>query len=119
RSDGVFTGKISSIRNSSQKILLICQDEKTVDDGEFKPNPYNWKPASPSDANVCELVASRHDRQNLKANSKLSSGGNNNEGNQDCRGNVGFCDGHAEFFGRKDALMQKYTGNPNPDPNLF
>jgi prepilin-type processing-associated H-X9-DG protein len=119
RCDGTFTGKISSIKNASQKILLICQDEKTVDDGEYKPNPYNWNPSSPSDSNVAELVASRHDRQNLRANSKNLSGGNNNQGNQDCQGNVGFCDGHAEFFGRKDALRQKYTGNPNPDPNPF
>jgi hypothetical protein len=33
RVDGTFSGKISSIRAPAEKILLICQDEKTLEDG--------------------------------------------------------------------------------------
>jgi len=29
---------------------------------------------------------------------------------------VAFCDGHAEFFSRKDALSQRHSGNIYPDP---
>jgi len=118
RWDGTFSGKMSSIRNISQKILLICQDEKTLDDGAFVPNPYNWT-VTGNDSNISELVASRHSRANARANSKNTSGGNNKQGNEESRGNVGFCDGHAEFMGRKDALRQRNTGNPNPDPVGF
>jgi prepilin-type N-terminal cleavage/methylation domain-containing protein/prepilin-type processing-associated H-X9-DG protein len=116
RVDGTFTGRISSIRNPSEKVLFICQDEKTVNDGAYLANTYNWDPVSPSDSTFCDgLLASRHDRYNLKANSKNSSGGNNNEGNQDCRGNVAFADGHTGFVGRKESLHAKHSGNPNPD----
>jgi prepilin-type processing-associated H-X9-DG protein len=118
RADGTFTGKLSSIRNSGQKVLLICEDEKTVNDGAFDPNPYNWN-VTGSDANISSLVAARHDKRNARATSKTSSGGSNTQGNEDARGNVGFCDGHAEYFSRKDTLRGKYTGNPNPDPPGF
>ena len=38
---------------------------------------------------------------------------------EDARGNVGFADGHVDFFSRKDALRAKYSGNPTPDPVGF
>jgi prepilin-type processing-associated H-X9-DG protein len=66
------------------------------------------------------MLASRHDKKNARASSKVQGGtGNNTEGNEDVRGNVGFCDGHVEFFGRKDALRGRFTGNPNKDPVGF
>ena len=40
------------------------------------------------------------------------------DANQDARGNVSFCDGHAEFFSRVDALRGRHTGNCYPDPNF-
>jgi len=39
RFDGKFNGRISSIRNPGEKVLYICQDEKTADDGTFSPTP--------------------------------------------------------------------------------
>ena len=33
--------------------------------------------------------------------------------NTNARGNVGFCDGHAEFLSRKEAISQRYSG-PRP-----
>jgi prepilin-type processing-associated H-X9-DG protein len=41
------------------------------------------------------------------------------EGNENARGNVGFADGHAEFFSRKDALRRKHSGNFADDPPGF
>ena len=57
---------------------------------------------------VCDLVASRHEATVKKASSVHY---NSREGNQNARGNVTFCDGHGEFFNRKDALRAKYCGN--------
>ncbi len=42
-----------------------------------------------------------------------------NIGNQDAMGNVVFCDGHGEFYSRKDAQRAIHTGSPVPDPVGF
>jgi len=110
RFDGKFNGRINSIRNPGEKVLFICQDEKTVDDGAFTPNAQNFMFNA-----VCDLIASRHESRVAKASSKFA----NDNKNEEARGNVGFADGHGEFFSRKDALRQKYSGNPTADPPGF
>jgi prepilin-type N-terminal cleavage/methylation domain-containing protein/prepilin-type processing-associated H-X9-DG protein len=109
RSGFNFTGKISSIKRPSEIVLLICEDEQTLDDGLFNANPSQWA------TQQCEMVASRHQLKWAKANNNTFA----NAGNQDARGNVTFCDGHGEFFTRKDALRGKYSGRPDPDPAGF
>jgi prepilin-type processing-associated H-X9-DG protein len=113
RSDGTFTGKYSSIRNPSEKILFIEEDEKVVNDGDFRANPSGWGELDPK--RFIDLVASRHESRTRRAVTLYGA----REGNEDARGNVGFADGHCEFFGRKDALRRKYSGNPEPDPTGF
>jgi prepilin-type N-terminal cleavage/methylation domain-containing protein/prepilin-type processing-associated H-X9-DG protein len=110
RYDGTFQGKISSIRAPSEKVLMICQDEKNVDDGVFSPNPTAFMQGQ-----RCDLVASRHENRTVKG----SSVKNPNEGNQNARGNVGFSDGHAEFMSRKQSISARYSGSPVPDPTGF
>jgi prepilin-type processing-associated H-X9-DG protein len=111
RFDFIFNGKLSSIRRSSEKVLFICEDEKTLDDGCYRPNPQNWGTGS------VNAVSSRHMTQIKKARGSTWTGDGNITDN--ARGNVGFCDGHGEFFDRKDALRQRYTGNPTDDPAGF
>jgi prepilin-type processing-associated H-X9-DG protein len=101
--------RASSIRGSSQRILLIDEDEKQLDDGLFNPNPNAWKTGS------CEMLAARHELKNRKSNNDS----NMQQGNEDGRGNVVFLDGHGEVMSRKDALRQRYTGNPDADPSDF
>ena len=110
RFDGKFNGRINSIKNPGDKVLIICQDEKTADDGSFTPNAKAFV-----DGKVCDLVASRHESKVRKASSKI----NPNQGNEEARGNVGFADGHVAFFSRKDALRQRYSGSPVPEPDGF
>jgi prepilin-type N-terminal cleavage/methylation domain-containing protein/prepilin-type processing-associated H-X9-DG protein len=111
RVDGNFSGKISSIRASGEKVLVVCQDENGIDDASYKPDLNAFMNASRTDA-----VAGRHE-----ANWKKMAGsrGNFNVKNGEARGNVGFADGHGEFFSRKDAMRQKYTGSPAPEPQGF
>lgn len=104
RFDGRFTGKISSIRAAGQKILLVCEDEQTIDDGVFNPNPDNWTNTSQQ----LNVVAARHTRSKITKETRDKS-----------VGNVAFADGHAELMSRKDALRQKYTGRFDPDPAGF
>jgi prepilin-type processing-associated H-X9-DG protein len=116
RSWGNFTGKISSIRKPSDIILFVCEDELSLDDGIFASNPYNWF-ATSGNATI-NAVASRHDLKwrGVRGNTQSPFQAIANE---DAKGNVSFCDGHAEYFTRLDALRGKHTGNPYPDPNLF
>lgn len=113
RIDGTFNGKFGSIRNASEKVLFVCQDEKTLDDGSYTPAPFGWV-----DVNATlpiDVVSSRHQNKTKKAKSLMFR----NERYEDALGNVGFADGHAGIFGRKDALRARYSGNPNADPPGF
>jgi len=110
RSDFVFTGKIGSIRHSSTIILLVCEDEQTIDDAVFVVNPQNWVAGK-----IVNAVSGRHDH----GHPTVANNFNPAATNQDARGNVAFCDGHAEFFSRKDALRQRFSGNPAADPTGF
>ena len=110
RFDGFFNGRINSIKSVGEKILFICQDEKTVNDGAFSASAGNFMLGVP-----CDLIAARHESKVKKAASKFQSDNKNEE----ARGNVGFADGHGEFFSRKDALRQKYCGSAVDDPPGF
>ena len=103
-----FNGKISSIRRPSEVILLICEDEQTIEDAYFNVQPSQWQ------SQQCEMVASRHSsskRVDARSQAFLA------KKNVDARGNVSFCDGHGEYLSRMDALRGKYSGRPDPDPS--
>lgn len=108
---GRFNGKITSIKGPQEIIMYVCEDEMSLDDGNFNPNPNNWH------GGLLNAVAGRHD----SGNKKLKSNTTATEGNQNenARGNVAFCDGHAEFFNRVDALRGRYTGHTIPDPEGY
>jgi prepilin-type processing-associated H-X9-DG protein len=105
-----FTGKLTSIRKPSEVILFVCEDEKTIDDGVFKPAPQNW------DTGSVNAVAARHELKVKRARGATFTADGKTD---DARGNVSFCDGHGEFLSRKDAIRQRYTGNPTDDPANF
>ncbi len=105
----VFRGKISEIRGASERILFICEDEKTVDDGVFVANPTNWLLNQKVNA-----VASRHTTG--KPKQLVTSVPATGKINEDAKGNVAFCDGHGEFMSRKDALKAVHAGSPYVDP---
>jgi prepilin-type processing-associated H-X9-DG protein len=109
RNGFMFNGKITSIRRPSELVLLVCQDEQRLDDGVFKPNAGKWA------NNVGDHVAARHE---AKFKPQKTSTGDPRP-NVNARGNVGFCDGHAEFLSRKEAISQRYSGHPLPDPPGF
>ncbi len=110
RSDGFFNGTFGSIRYSARKILLVCQDEKTVNDGVYAASPDKWLDQGPID-----LVSARHEVRGKKASNLV----NVTERNQDARGPAVFADGHVEMVGRKDALRARHTGSPTADPSWF
>ncbi len=109
RAWGVFTGKITSIKNSANIVLFVCEDNRTLDDGCFSININNWILNKP-----VNTLSTRHYVNKLTV---ITSLGQNV--NQDGYGNASFCDGHAEVISRKDVFRQAHSGSPQPDPAGF
>ncbi|MFT3788743.1 MAG: type II secretion system protein [Tepidisphaeraceae bacterium] len=116
RYEGSFTGKIGSIRNPGERILLVCQDEKTIYNSEYDPRPDQWSDSS----KILDVVSDCHDGKARRTSfGRVPSGASVKLNMEDARGNVVFADGHGAFMGRKDALRQRYTGRPTADPAGF
>jgi prepilin-type N-terminal cleavage/methylation domain-containing protein/prepilin-type processing-associated H-X9-DG protein len=104
-------GKLVRVRNPAMKILMVEESELTIDDGSFDPT---------SGAN---LLSVRHDRTAVMP-ADLPVGYVNVNGvwtvrNGNCRGNVSFCDGHADYVSRAfvDDPNYQNTGDiPTCDP---
>jgi prepilin-type processing-associated H-X9-DG protein len=110
---GIWTGskpmKIQQVRSSSQKIMFVEEDAATIDDGVWKPFLLDMSsgtaafytpsatPGGPPSANPAfpNQLADRHERKKDKLNPMG-------------RGNVSFCDGHAELFSRTDVGNRLY-----------
>jgi prepilin-type processing-associated H-X9-DG protein len=109
RNGWYWTGKLSSVRPASNIIMYLCEDQNTIDDGVYRGTVDNWL-----NGNSCNVLASRHDKRHT-----ATKGNTYSEGKiQECNGNVVFCDGHAAFISRKDAVRSQYTGNPVRDTEV-
>jgi prepilin-type N-terminal cleavage/methylation domain-containing protein/prepilin-type processing-associated H-X9-DG protein len=117
---GNATLKIQQVRNSSQKIMFVEEDAATLDDGVWSPYLLDMSTGTPAfytkggaaggppSANP-QFPNQLADRHELKKD-KLNPLG---------RGNVSFCDGHAELFSRVDVGSRAYhdplyVGGGNP-----
>jgi prepilin-type processing-associated H-X9-DG protein len=98
--------KLSKVKDTASRVLLVCEDEKSIEDGYWNPNPYEW------DTGRVNAVAARHQIRVKGARSTSDM----NQRNEDARGNVAFADGHGEFIGRKDALRAKHSGHQYGQP---
>lgn len=82
--------KVSSVRHPTDKILLVEEDEHSLDDGNF--NPFLVR------TSIENYLAIRHDRGVRFSTTFRPDNG---------RGNVAFADGHVDFVDRK------FTQDPN------
>jgi prepilin-type N-terminal cleavage/methylation domain-containing protein/prepilin-type processing-associated H-X9-DG protein len=83
--------KITDVRRPSEKMMLYEEDERTIDDGHGNPD---------SGAN---LLAIRHDGRKRYPDNGMTN-------NADRKGNIAFCDGHAEYVER-NFLHKPTPGN--------
>ena len=88
--NGKIYPKITDIPHTSQTIMILEEDQSTIDDGQSSI----WLQA-PSWSAV-NLLAIRHDRARSYPDTPATGLSLNGK----CRGNVGFCDGHVEFVSR-------------------
>lgn len=79
----------SQIRHPEHVILFICESTQTLDDGCWAPQHYV------SDGR--NLVSNRHDKRSETTKDPHAG-----------RGNVAFCDGHAEFIERIDSTRKEF-----------
>ncbi len=94
--------RLGSIYNASEKILLVEEDQLSLDDG-------NWLPTFVGNP-LENFLAIRHDRP-------LAAG----EDDNNRRGNVALCDGHAEYVTRlytRQGTPQYPTGENHWDPTV-
>ena len=109
RSFGVFNGKITSIKRPADIILFVDGQEESIDDGAWIGRPYQWFTSS------IDLPADRHTKKRGSKGTGILAAATN----EDSMGNVAFCDGHAGPIQRVDALRQRHSGNPYPDPAVY
>ncbi len=105
----IYARKITEIRDSSQKILLFEEDERTVDDGYGRLFDPPLTPGSgyiASNYSNLNRLALRHDSV---VSHKPDPASSTELPNSSGKGVVGFCDGHSEFVPRRYAHSPEHT----------
>jgi prepilin-type N-terminal cleavage/methylation domain-containing protein/prepilin-type processing-associated H-X9-DG protein len=88
--------KLTQVKHSSDKVLLYEEDVQTIDDGQG----VLWRPTS-----TINLLALRHDWRAMTERPDTTTAAKPVP-NPQARGNVVFCDGHADFV-RRDYVHTK------------
>lgn len=104
--------KLVQVKNSADKVYMFEEDEYTIDDG----NAQIW--SKKGSWGGTDLLALRHDKKARKELPDISMQPPHNKPvpNEGGRGNVLFCDGHADFVPRSVAHAKSYVA---PDPGIF
>lgn len=98
------------VTNASQKVLMYEEDDTSIDDGNGQPwwgCTGTFSPNAPESSSTgmaaVNLLSIRHDASKVTAAGPTTSQAGSWQlavPNPDARGNVVFCDGHAEFVTR-------------------
>jgi prepilin-type N-terminal cleavage/methylation domain-containing protein len=97
-SDAPVLVKYSDVVVSSEKLMLVCEDSVSIDDGNWSPNYWSSNDTTQPLEN---LLAIRHDRPLPSNVPDLPYNGDPQDLDNQWRGNVACVDGHAEFVTRQ------------------
>lgn len=101
--DGTNTKlKLTQVRAPAEKIFLVEEDERTINDGYWAAGGWGgstWYPGP-------DWLSIRHDRKRILPDDVGAAG--SPIPNTDRRGNAAFCDGHAEYVPRSYAHDPKH-----------
>jgi prepilin-type N-terminal cleavage/methylation domain-containing protein/prepilin-type processing-associated H-X9-DG protein len=102
------TPKMSAMRRAAEKVLLAEEAETTTNDGCWNMAVYddNNNPVTGIGSST-DLLSITHDRAGLAGTDTLSAVSNPLP-NPQRRGNVSFCDGHADYVTRQYAHTRKH-----------
>ena len=95
--------RLGAMKNTSDKIILAEEDERTINDGLFAPpaEAPTGSGLTPKDGG--DMLAIRHDRKRRLPDPPGLGPIQQNQTNAQRRGNVAFADGHADYVSRKYA----------------
>jgi prepilin-type N-terminal cleavage/methylation domain-containing protein len=105
---GYKAPRTSTIRNGSEKILLVEEDSLTVTDGAWQPPVIDYRDSA-QNSNGNDLLSIRHDGYKAKPDAGWSFP---NIPNLNRQGNLTFLDAHAEIQTRRYAHDRAHV-----DPN--
>jgi prepilin-type N-terminal cleavage/methylation domain-containing protein/prepilin-type processing-associated H-X9-DG protein len=101
--------KLTQVRKTSQKIIVYELDERACQDGRGQ---LQSPPVGMVAVNIIGLLAIRHDRTRKHPDDVPNAAGPlkliEDQVNRECKGNVGFVDGHAEYISRMEAHSKAY-----------
>ena len=104
-SNGPVSPRITKVRNSSGKMLVLEEDELTLDDGHFAPTLAR-------DTSVPNLLGTRHARPRRRDWKTWIATDPAQRADRNERGNVVFVDGHVDFVTRAfTAQLAAYDPN--------
>jgi prepilin-type N-terminal cleavage/methylation domain-containing protein/prepilin-type processing-associated H-X9-DG protein len=96
--------KLAQVRRTATKILVYEMDERAIQDGRGQ---LQSPPIGMVAVNIISMLAIHHDRNRKNPDDPPSAAGPikliEDQVNKDCRGNVGFADGHGEYITRLEA----------------
>jgi len=95
---GTSTGsatKSSQVRNSSEKIIVFEEDERTLQDGHG-----DLQSPPPAPTNIINLLSIRHDHARRQPDTITAGQSIGTQINKDRQGNVAFVDGHVAYVSR-------------------
>jgi prepilin-type N-terminal cleavage/methylation domain-containing protein/prepilin-type processing-associated H-X9-DG protein len=102
--DGTNTKlKLTQVRSPAEKIFLVEEDERTINDGYWAAGGWGgstWFPGP-------DWLSIRHDRKRVEPDLVGAAAGSPIP-NADRRGNGAFCDGHAAYVARNYAHDPKH-----------
>jgi prepilin-type N-terminal cleavage/methylation domain-containing protein/prepilin-type processing-associated H-X9-DG protein len=99
--------KMSAIRHASDTVMMVEESELSIDDGDFTivgitGSAPNWTVlAGGNGSGTDNLVSTRHDSHRHLPEGTIQPGDQENIPNSASRGNVSFCDGHADYVTRQ------------------
>jgi prepilin-type processing-associated H-X9-DG protein/prepilin-type N-terminal cleavage/methylation domain-containing protein len=93
--------KIGSIRQSSETVMIIEESAATINDGNFGAVSIFGGPGLESVTPGPDWMAVRHDFNAHRPDFQYTAKDSENIPNTKGRGNVAFCDGHAEYVTRE------------------
>jgi prepilin-type processing-associated H-X9-DG protein len=107
--------KITDVVQPATKVLIIEEDEHTIDDGFATIFPYTPSGSAPNPVAwasnpFTNLLSNRHDLGRKTQADTVTAAVP--VPNLQCKGNAGFCDGHAEFVPRS-YVHSKYHEFPD------
>jgi prepilin-type N-terminal cleavage/methylation domain-containing protein/prepilin-type processing-associated H-X9-DG protein len=110
---GTICPPVAQIRNSAEKIVLIEENQLTINDGHWSPQGYDDVAGTVLDSTItgADLLSIIHDRAIKSSQNDNASESMSPLPDPDRRGNVNFADGHAEYVSRSYA---HYVGHLDP-----